>query len=555
MKRRGFTVACVALVALMTIQAAPVAATPTTAPPLPKPPITVPTKPPPPPPPPTPPISTVQPGALTPFTALDVNNPKRGQYENLMEGLFPQSYPAQKKYPPWPAAFDAGDRFDWRALQPTPTTFDFAPIDTEIAKAAAAGKRFHFRVAAFNSCCLTSYPNNIDIGVPDWLRALPGATKNYLHDGITYVIPDWNNDKYLSAAERLITALGRRYNKDERVEWFEFSGYGDFSENQIAFMRDKLGAPGPAPEQSIAKLGYYSQYRDQSITKASITRLVKATLAAFPDTQIIVNPGNPELTRQLLNARPLKPVGIRGDCLGVYEPPQTWAVNQWSYYVQHNDPLVATIRSRWKTAPVITEWCNWQPNGDLPYFQQAIRNTVNYHVSLVSSAVSPYQGTTTMPANIYDLWSRTNKFAGYRYAVTRATLPPTVAAGRSLPVTVQWTNFGSAPSYDNWQVTYEVIDRSNKVVKSVPSGLSLASLAAAQDFATTATEPASQSVDDRTALPTIDLATGTYTLIAKVIWKEHKSGGSNPVNFAPMSLAQAGRNAAGGYPIGSFRVG
>jgi hypothetical protein len=563
LKRLEFTVACVALVALTTILSAPVAATPTAAPPRPKPPTAAPPLPKPPPhappappkPPSPPPSGGVQPGALTPFSALDVNNPKRGQYENLTEGLFPQSYPAQKKYPPWPAAFDTGDRFDWRALQPTPTTFNFAAIDTEIAKAAAAGKRFHFRVAAFNSCCLNSYPNNTDIGVPDWLRALPGATANYLHDGVTYVIPDWNNDKYLSAAERLISTLGKRYNKDERVDWFEFSGYGDFSENHIAFMRDELGAPGAAPEESIAKLGYYSQYRDQSITKASIARLVKATLAAFPDTQIIVNPGNPELTRQLLNARPLKPVGIRGDCLGVYEPPQTWAVNQWSYYVQHNDPLVATILNRWKTAPVITEWCNWQPNGDLAFFQQAIRNTVNYHVSLVSSAVSPYQGTTTMPANIYDLWSRTNKFAGYRYAVTRATLPPNVAAGRSLPVSVHWTNFGSAPSYDNWQVTYEVIDRSNTVVRSVPSGLSLASLAATQDFATTAREPASQSVDDAAAIPTTGLAAGTYTLVAKVIWNEHKSGGSNPVNFAPMNLAQAGRNASGGYPIGSFRVG
>jgi Domain of unknown function (DUF4832) len=536
LKRLGTTVACAALVALTAMSAAPRPASVETA----KMADTSTTR-------------TTQPGQVTPFSAPDVNNPKRGQYVNLAEGLFPQSYPAQKKYPPWPAAFDAGDRFDWRDLQPTPTTFDFAAIDREIATAAAAGKRFHFRVAAFNSCCLTSYPNNTDIGVPDWLRALPGATSNFLHDGVTYVIPNWNDDKYLGAAERLITALGRRYNKDERVEWFEFSGYGDFSENQIAFMRDELGAPGPVPEESVAKLGYYSQYRDQSITKASIARLVKATLNAFPDTQLTVNPGNPELTRQLLDARPLKPVGIRGDCLGVYEPPQTWAVNQWSYYVQHKDPLVATILNRWKTAPVITEWCNWEPDGDLAFFQKAIWDTVNYHVSLVSSAVSPYQGTTTMPDDIYDLWSRTNKFAGYRYAVTRAAVPAIIPAGRSLPVRAQWTNFGSAPVYDKWQVTYELLDRSNKVVRSVPSGLALASLTAKQGFPAPA-EPASVSADDATAVPTTGLPVGTYTLVAKVNWNERKWGGFNPVNFAPMNLAQAGRNNSGGYPIGTVRI-
>ena len=31
-------------------------------------------------------------------------------------------------------------------------------------------------------------------------------------------------------------------------------------------------------------------------------------------------------------------------------------------------------------------------------FEQALRDTVNYHVSLISSAVSPYQCWTTMPS-------------------------------------------------------------------------------------------------------------------------------------------------------------
>ena len=119
------------------------------------------------------------------------------------------------------------------------------------------------------------------------MRATPGATQDYYKDGITHVIPNWNSDAYLDATENLIAALGPRYNKDERVEWFEFSGYGDFSENHNSFMKDELGIWGPSPENSIAALGYYSQYGDQYITKASITRLVAATLKAFPDTQII----------------------------------------------------------------------------------------------------------------------------------------------------------------------------------------------------------------------------------------------------------------------------
>lgn len=108
--------------------------------------------------------------------------------------------------------------------------------------------------------------------------------------GVTHVIPDWNNATYLTNLEELIAALGRRYNKDERIAIFELSGYGDFSENHNTFMRDTLGLPGPDAANSVAQLGYYSQYEDQYITKSSLIRVVDANLKAFPDTQIQVTP-------------------------------------------------------------------------------------------------------------------------------------------------------------------------------------------------------------------------------------------------------------------------
>ena len=183
----------------------------------------------------------VRPGAVIPWSAIDVINPKRGQYNNLREGLFPQSEPPQSGYPAWPGAYDAGTRYEWASLQPTANSYDFSAIDRDIAAAAAEGKRFHFRVTSFASCCDTNYPGNVNMGVPGWLRATPGATQDYYKDGITHVIPNWNSDAYLDATENLIAALGQRYNKDERVEWFEFSGYGDFSENHNSFMKDNLG--------------------------------------------------------------------------------------------------------------------------------------------------------------------------------------------------------------------------------------------------------------------------------------------------------------------------
>ena len=38
------------------------------------------------------------------------------------------------------------------------------------------------------------------------------------------------------------------------------------------------------------------------------------------------------------------------------------------------------------------------------------------------------------------------------------------------------------------------------------------------------------------------------------VWNEHKPNTSNAVDYAPMTLAQAGRDNGGGYLIGSFQL-
>ena len=151
-------------------------------------------------------------------------------------------------------------------------------------------------------------------------------------------------------------------------------------------------------------------------------------------------------------------------------------------------------------------------------------------------------------------WAKTNKYAGYRYAITSATAPATATTGSAVPVQVRWTNFGVAPTYDKWQVTYEIRNGSNVVVATAASALPLTSLAADQNYTDLTAQPASQSVVDSVSLSTQGLAAGNYTVLAKVVWNEHKAGATHVVNYAPMNLAQAGRDSSGAYPITSFRI-
>lgn len=483
-------------------------------------------------------------GSVTPYSATEIINPLRGQYQNLGIELHPA---VDAGSPQWPGTYDAGDRFLWSELQPTSADeFDFSAVDKAIEAADGERERFHFRVMAL--CSEGCEKGNLNSAVPDWLRSRNDATSEFSKERATYVVPNWNSDAYLRAAGHLIAALGARYNKDERVEWFEFSGYGDWSENHIGFVAKELGAPTPWPNESIAQLGYYDQYHDQAITKSSISRLVDATLTAFPDTRIVVAAGNPEITRQFLAASPAQPVGIRGDCLGVIAPTQYWATDPDSWYVHHDTRLVSELLARWKTAPVVTEWCNFQPDGVTQYFTKALKDVVNHHVSMVASNVIAPQ------PRMYDLWERANKYAGFRYAVTSAVLPNHAAVGADVPITLGWTNFGTAPAYDDWDIWYEVLDHAGVAVMEVKSGLLLGTIAAEQNYSDVGQDPAAATSDDTFLLPTGGLPAGDYTVEAKVVWNEHKSDGINVVDYPTMELAQGGRDSRGGYPIARFRL-
>ncbi|WP_055402648.1 MULTISPECIES: hypothetical protein [unclassified Mycobacterium] len=515
------------------------------------------------------PLSAVISPAI-PLNVQEVSNPLRGQYEDLLMPLFPQGNSAQKRYPAWPASYDASLRVSWRQLQPVdPGTlpadapddkkFDFSVIDDALAKVASRNMRLTLRVFAYSSCCDTTYPNNTNIAIPDWMRpastSYTGPQRYWWTPGVAQVVPNWNDSAYLNAFGQLLAALGRRYDRDERLSVFEFSGYGDFSENHIAYLRDTLGAPGPLPEESIAKLGYYSQFRDQSITKAAIGQLVAANVNAFPHTQLVTTALNPEIVRELLaddvTKRVSAPVGIRSDCLGVYAPLPVWAESDGSYYVHTKDPLVTQLKDRLASALVITEWCQL-PEGTSPrsYYEKGLRDVVKYHVSMTSSFNFPaVDSTTPMDPALYLLWAQANVAAGYRYSAEARQGSQSVRDGVA-SISVAWTNYGSAGAIENWVPSYRLVDFSGAVVRTLPTGVALKKLVGSGDNA--GNQPAPASFTETVTVDMAGLAPGHYTLRASVDWQQHKPDASHVVNYPPMRLARYGRDETGGYPLATL---
>lgn len=507
-----------------------------------------------------------------PPTVQEIPNPLRGQYEDLLNPLFPQSNPAQGRYPAWPASYDASLRVSWRQLQPTDPRslppdapddrkYDFSVIDDALAKLANRNMRLILGVYAFNSCCNDSFSDNTSIAVPDWMRSAATAypaPPNGSGPGVTQVVPNWNDPNYLDAFGQLLGALGRRYDGDERLSVFEFSGYGDFGENRIAHLGDAPGAPGPAPDDSVAALGYYSQFRDQSITAASIRQLVAANVNAFPHTQLVVNPQNPEIVRQLLaddvTKRLSGPVGIRSDCLGVQAPLPSWAESSDSHYVQVNDAVVAAIKQRLTSAPVITQWCKL-PGGADPrtYYEKGLHDVVRYHVSMTSSINFPDRDSSSaMDPKLYSLWAQANSSAGYRYSVEARPGSQSIQ-GNVASILVVWTNYGSAAATEQWAPGYRLVDFTGAVVRNLPATVNLKTLVH-DDSSQTREEAVPASFTESVRLDLSGLAPGRYTLRASVDWQQHKPGASHVVNYAPMALARDGRDGSGLYPIATLDI-
>ncbi|OCB46051.1 hypothetical protein A5677_04335 [Mycobacterium malmoense] len=517
------------------------------------------------------PLSAMVSPAIPP-TAQEIGNPLRGQYEEGLNPLFPQGNPAQQRYAAWPASYDASLRVSWRQLQPVdPRTlppdapddrkFDFSAIDDALTKVGSRNMRLVLGVYAYKSCCSDSYPDNTNIAIPDWAR--PAATSypappNGSAPGVAQVVPNWNDPAYLNAFGQLLAALGRRYDGDERLSVFEFSGYGDSGKTSLAYVRDALGAPGPTPDDSVSKLGYYSQFRDQSITKGSIAQLVAANVAAFGHTQLVVTADNPEIVRELFADDVTKklpaPVGIRADCLGVQSPMPEWAESGDSHYVRFNDAVVNTIKQRFTSALVISQWCRL-PNGTDPrsYYEKALHDVVRYHVSMTSSANFPDRDSTTaMDSKLYLVWAKANTSAGYRYSVEAKPGSQSIQ-GKVASISVVWTNYGSAAATEHWTPGYKLVDFSGAVVRTIPATVNLKTLVH-DDSSSSREEAVPESSTESVHVDVTGLAPGHYTLRASVDWQQHKPGASHVVNYAPMALARDGRDGSGLYPIATLDI-
>lgn len=434
------------------------------------------------------------------MAAAEIPNPMRGQYEWIGQGPQPAD---------WAPHLDSYDRMGWYELEPAEGEYDFSRIDRMLARAASMDppRRHSIAVMTAMSCCDWGQADwHGGVQVPDYVKdRLNGVTVDL--DGPPSYWPDWNDEFYLSRWEALMRALGDRYRDDDRFGYMDIRGYGNYGEWHIE--------PGPR---------YPGPDGQQDITAANAVRVVDAAVDAFMVDGVLQKPlvmltPRDDALRHALTRSPR--VGVRADCLGSELGPAT------GYIASEDHPA----RSRWQTAPFVTEWCG--DTGSQEAFEQAARDVATYHVATVSSGNIDNVGDPPSEAYVQAI-----KASGYRIELSALRMNQVLDAGRPFAVVTSWSNVGVTPAYDEWEVTLQLRDRHTGAATDVGvSRLDLRSLLPTQGVPV--------SVVDTFVVPA-KTKPGTYDVAVLV---RHASG-----YLGPLRLAVEGRADDGSYVVGTVRV-
>ncbi len=300
----------------------------------------------------------------------------------------------------------------WKELEPTEGRYDFDGWERRAWNVPEGeGKHVVFRVYA-------DYPGRPS-GLPDWLKARVKLTPYREHGG--GLSPDYDNPALVSAMERLIAALGKRYDTNPRVAFVELGLLGYWGEWHT-WPNDRL-----KPSVETEK------------------RVIDAYHKAFPNVGLMARYARDD-------------AGTR-DWLGFHDdmfPEDTDNGQDWSF--------LAGIRTagrteNWKRAPIGGEMVpgaarKWTGDG----FEQTIRMIERSHFSWVGPycpAIGPPTGTKALSAS-RKADSLVRKL-GYQFRWEEFRFPSRIERGKPCSVGLLGVNEGVAPFYKGWAVELALI--------------------------------------------------------------------------------------------------
>jgi hypothetical protein len=353
---------------------------------------------------------------LSPTAAQDVvvrPRPILGPLDNPMKGWCP--YPnAGEIHQPYSMVFQY---VRWRELEPVENDFRFDDWEKTWDNEHGKDKHVIFRV-------FIDYPKKSS-GLPDWLRN-QGVKETAYQDHGGGMSPDYNDPKMIKSMERLIAALGKRYNNHPRVAFIQIGLLGFWGEWHT-YPRPALYAT-PATEQ----------------------RILEAYRKAFPDKSLMVR-----YARDYAGKQPW--IGFHDDMF----PEDTDNAMDWSF-------LAGLRKSQrtdnWKVAVVGGEMV---PGKAEQWLGNEFATTLTMLQRAHFTWIGPYCPalTNTNDPTFRQRSEELVRKMGYEYQIDQARHPAEVKAKQTARVLLHVRNNGVAPFYYPWSVEWALIDMSGNVIK------------------------------------------------------------------------------------------
>ena len=384
------------------------------------------------------------------------------------------------------------DRYAWAQIEPSEGVYNFELLDRRLKDCRERNLAYAFRIAT----CRPGWGGG-PVAIPDWLVKKGAKLLHGSYQGDEFYAADMDCPIIRQYHEKLIKALGERYDGHPDLALLDIGSVGMWGEWHFTGNQHLL----PSLEARKAVIDLYYE--------------------AFPNTPLTIS-SNARISGLLTYAIEKGSCGWRGDSWGdgSREP---WNHHEGQYWPSHNQNP-----DGWKTGTVAME-PGWVLGDYSTPPKDVVDDAIAWHATLIKNK------NTLLPAEWMPDIERLMMIIGFRLVLRNLTFNEHIlSAGDELTLHMEWENIGIAPPYRDYRIAFRMRDENNKLLTPSITNHSIKGWL-----------PGEENVVVKHRIPG-DLEPGGYTIEMGLVF--HSSIGHN------IPIANHGKTRDGWYNLGTIWI-
>lgn len=331
----------------------------------------------------------------------------------------------------------------WKDIESQKGQYDFTGIYEEnyIEEYKALGKKAVLRFI----CDKPSADPHMDI--PEWLYEETADGTFYDTSYGKGYSPDYENEVFLQAHERVIRAIAEEFTQDNFLAYIQLGSLGHWGEWHIK--GDEGIVPMPSEETAMEYVSHYVE--------------------AFPDTRLMMR-------------RPFQGVeeyglGVFNDMTGDPEDTRTWLswLNEGGEYTAPRIPYTLyVIENFWIQGAVGGEFTSGLSWEDM--LEQNLQRTKSLIAQSHMSFIGPKVPHRLEALDYQEAADEIREMLGYKLGISQAVIKHDRLFA-SWDISMTWNNKGIAPMYYNWPVYLYFYDNEGRMVQKNRVDMDITSIA------------------------------------------------------------------------------